>query len=216
MSEARDRVLSGLCERIDAVAGDGLTMVAIDGVDGAGKTMFADALATRLEADDRVVVRASVDGFHNRRAVRYQRGKDSPEGFFRDSYDYDALQTALLFPARIGKPFRTAVFDVRANRKATVNPMIVPLPAVLVFDGIFLNRPELRDEWDLSVFLDVPFAVSYARMAKRDGCDSNPEALSNRRYYEGQQLYLRECRPRDEADVVIDYADTDLPAIIRG
>jgi uridine kinase len=216
VSEARDRVLSGLCERIDAVAGDGLTMVAIDGVDGAGKTMFADALAARLEADDRVVVRASVDGFHNRRAVRYQRGKDSPEGFFRDSYDYDALQTALLFPARIGQPFRTAVFDVRTNRKATVNPMVVPLPAVLVFDGIFLNRPELRDEWDLSVFLDVPFAVSYARMAKRDGCDSNPEAESNRRYYEGQQLYLRECRPRDEADVVIDYADVDLPLIVRG
>jgi uridine kinase len=216
VSEARGRVLSGLCERIDAVAGDGLTMIAIDGVDGAGKTMFADALAARLEADDRVVVRASVDGFHNRRAVRYQRGKDSPEGFFRDSYDYDALQTALLFPARIGQPFRTAVFDVRTNRKATVNPMVVPLPAVLVFDGIFLNRPELRDEWDLSVFLDVPFAVSYARMAKRDGCDPNPEALSNRRYYEGQQLYLRECRPRDEADVVIDYADVDLPLIVRG
>ena len=90
------------------------------------------------------------------------------------------------------------------------------LPAVLVFDGIFLNRPELRDEWDLSVFLDVPFPVSYARMARRDGSDPNPEAESNRRYYEGQQLYLRECRPRDVADVVIDYADMKLPAITRG
>ena len=64
--------------------------------------------------------------------------------------------------------------------------------------------------------LDVPFAVSFARMAKRDGRDPNPEAESNRRYYEGQQLYLRECRPRDEADVVVDYADMDLPMIVRG
>lgn len=216
MSAARDRLFADLGERIDKIAGDGLTMVAIDGVDGAGKTTFADALAAWLEAEGRVVVRAGVDGFHNRRALRYRRGKDSPEGFFRDSYDYDALRTSLLYPARIGKPFRTAVFDVRANRKATVNPLTVPLPALLLFDGIFLNRPELRDEWDLSVFLDVPFAVSYARMAKRDGCDPDPDAESNRRYHDGQQLYFRECRPREVADVVIDYADVEMPAIVRG
>jgi uridine kinase len=216
VTAARDRLFSILCERIDEVAGDGMTMVAIDGVDGAGKTMFADALAERLEADDRVVVRAGVDGFHNRRAVRHRRGKDSPEGFFRDSYDYAALRSELLFPARIGMPFRTAVFDWRSNRPAMVNPLTVPLPAVLVFDGIFLNRPELRDEWDLSVFLDVPFEVSYARMARRDGSDPNPEAESNKRYFEGQHLYFRECRPRDGADMVIDYADVELPVITRG
>jgi uridine kinase len=215
VSEARDRLFADLCERIAGIAGDGLTTVAIDGVDGAGKTMFADALAERLEAHDRVVVRAGVDGFHNRRSVRHRRGRDSPEGFFRDSYDYEALRTALLFPARIGKPFRTAVFDWRTNRKATVNPLTVPLPAILVLDGIFLNRRELRDEWDLSIFLDVPFAVSYARMAKRDGSDPNPEAASNRRYHEGQQLYFRECRPREAADIVIDYADVRLPVMAR-
>jgi len=216
VTAARDRLFTILCERIAEVAADGMTMVAIDGVDGAGKTMFADALAERLEADDQIVVRAGVDGFHNRRAIRHRRGKDSPEGFFRDSYDYDALRSEMLFPARIGMPFRTAVFDWRSNRKATVNPLTVPLPAILVFDGIFLNRPELRDEWDLSIFLDVPFAVSYARMARRDGSDPDPEAASNRRYYEGQKLYFRECRPRDVADVVVDYADVDMPVIMRG
>ena len=110
-------------------------MVAIDGVDGAGKTMFADALAHHLEGLGQVVVRTGIDSFHNPRAIRYARGKDSPEGFFRDSYDLDALRTWLLFPARIGMPFKTAVFDHRTDRKVAVNPLVVPLPAVLVFDG---------------------------------------------------------------------------------
>ena len=216
MTAAREQLFETLCDRIAGIAGEGLTTIAIDGVDGAGKTMFADALADRLEARDHVVVRAGVDGFHNRRSIRYGRGKDSPEGFFRDSYDYEALRTALLFPARIGQPFHTAVFDWRSNRRSAVKPLTVPLPAILLFDGIFLNRPELRDEWDLSIFLDVPFVVSYARMAKRDGSDPDPQAPSNRRYYEGQKLYFRECRPKEVADVVVDYADVELPSIARG
>jgi uridine kinase len=47
---------------------DGRT-VAIDGVDSAGKTTFADEFAFTL-------VRASVDGFNNSRAIRYRRGRN--------------------------------------------------------------------------------------------------------------------------------------------
>ena len=216
MSAARQLLLDTLLRRIGEVSGPGLTMVAVDGVDGAGKTRFADALAARLEADGQTAVRTGIDGFHNRRAVRYARGKDSPEGFFRDSYDLDALRTALLYPARIGLPFRTAVFDHRTDRPVAVNPLVVPLPAVLIFDGLFLHRKELRDEWDFSIFLDVPFEVSFARMAVRDGSDPDPEAPANRRYREGQKLYFAECDPKRQADVVIDYADLERPVIVRG
>ena len=215
MSEARSKLFDLLAERIAELEGEGLTMVAIDGVDGAGKTMFADALAAHLEKQGQVVVRTGIDAFHNPRAVRYARGKDSPEGFYRDSYDLDALRTWLLFPARIGMPFRTAYFDHRTDKKLAVNPLMVPLPAVLIFDGSYLNRPELRDEWDLSVFLDVPFDVSFARMTARDGSDPNPEAPGNKRYLEGQKLYFKEVRPQRSADVLIDYSDWDEPKVIR-
>jgi uridine kinase len=216
VSAARDRVFELIKARIADVAGPGLTMVAIDGVDGAGKTMFADDLAKVLEADGQVVVRTGIDSFHNPRAKRYARGKDSPEGFYRDSHDLDALRSMLLFPARIDMPFRIAVFDHKTDRPVSVNPLKVPLPAVMIFDGIFLHRPELRDEWDLTVFLDVPFNVSFARMAQRDGSDPNPEAPANRRYYEGQKLYFREVRPERSADVVIAYSDWVNPMVVRG
>jgi len=49
--------------------------VGIDGVDGAGKTTFADALATTLQQQGRPVVRVSVDDFHHPRAIRYARGR---------------------------------------------------------------------------------------------------------------------------------------------
>ena len=93
--------------------------------------------------------------------------------------------------------------------------MTASLPAVLVFDGIFLHRPELRDEWDISIFLDVPFAESYRRMSLRDGCSADPLAVANRRYYAGQQLYLAEVNPAAAADIVIDNADVDHPRLVR-
>ncbi len=69
--------------------------VAINGVDGAGKTRFADELFAPCLKSGREIIRASIDGFHNPRSIRYARGKLSPEGYFRDSFDNDALINSL-------------------------------------------------------------------------------------------------------------------------
>lgn len=53
-----------------------------DGVDGAGKTTFADELAAVLRAAGRTVLRASVDGFHGPQAHRHRRGRHAWEGFW--------------------------------------------------------------------------------------------------------------------------------------
>ena len=84
-----------------------------------------------------------------------------------------------------------------------------------MLDGLFLHRQELRDYWDLSIYLDVPFAVSAARMAVRDGTNPDPEHPSMARYVGGQRLYLAECNPAGLADFVIDNADWDQP-LVRG
>src|SRR6266498_954960 len=79
-----------------------VTRVAIDGVDGGGTTHFADELGGVLRASGRSVIRASVDGFHNPRSIRYRQGRGSPEGFFHDSYDYERLKAVLLDPLSPG------------------------------------------------------------------------------------------------------------------
>ena len=61
----------------------GRVIIAVDGIDGAGKTVFADGLADVFAEDGASVFRASVDGFHRPRAERYARGRDSPEGTTR-------------------------------------------------------------------------------------------------------------------------------------
>ena len=78
----RSTLIEMLAERIAGVRCPHPVRVAIDGVDGVGKTTLADELAVALSSCERPVIRATVDGFHNPRNVRYRLGRNSAEGFF--------------------------------------------------------------------------------------------------------------------------------------
>lgn len=211
-----EALIARLAERVPPTDAAGTNViVGIDGVDGAGKTRLAQALTEHLRAS-RAVVHVSIDGFHALRAHRYRRGRDSPEGFWQDSYDYDAFRRDVVTPFRAGAgTYLPAAHDVETDAVLTAPRRDVPRGSVLVIDGIFLHRPELRDIWDLSVFLDVPFQESARRMGPRDGLPLDPDAPENARYVGGQRLYLDECRPAERATVLVDYADFDRPAIVR-
>ena len=107
--------------------------------------------------------------------------------------------------------FQLSAFDLVRDAAAESQWVSAPRDAVLVVDGVFLHRPLLRDLWDWSLWLDVPFDIAYARMAQRDGCDPDPDAPTNARYRRGQELYLHEAAPREAASVVVDNSDFAHP-----
>ena len=217
MGARRQDVLRTVAEAIAAAPADPVTRVAIDGVDGAGKTCFADELGLVLRAMGRAVIRASVDGFHNPKVIRYRRGRSSPEGFFYDSYDYAQLGAALLDPLGPGgsRRYRVAVFDHVTDHPVDSPARTAGRGDILLLDGIFLHRPELRARWDYSIFLEVAFAVSVPRGAQRDGSSPDPGAAGNRRYVEGQKLYLETCDPAQRASVVVNNDDLDAPYLVE-
>lgn len=186
--------VSRAARAIAGLPGDRRQIVAIDGVDGAGKSTFANALARAVQ---RPTVRASVDDFHHPQVVRYRRGRESPEGFYRDSFDLEALVQRMLAPFAAGGCFRRRAFDHRSDRPVTARLQDAAPDAVLVLDGLFLHRSELRDWWDLSILLDVAPAVAAARLQERDGQPTRP------RYVEGQALYFADARPAEHASLVL-------------
>lgn len=216
MTHARKAVLHDVAAAVPASHDGEPVRVAVDGVDGAGKTVFADQLSEVLAAAGRTVIRASVDDFHRPRTERYRRGRSSPAGFWLDSYDYGQLRGALLDPLSPGgsRKYRTAVHDVVTDQPVDEPPRRCPSGAVLVLDGLFLHREELQAYWDFSVWLEVPFTVTATRMASRDGTPPDPEDPSMGRYVGGQKLYLRECQPARLAALVVDNSDLERPVIL--
>jgi uridine kinase len=195
----------------------GRVIIAVDGIDGAGKTTFADALADVFAEDGSAVFRASIDDFHRPRAERHARGRRSPEGYYRDSYDYATFRRVLIDPFRDGAQtgattgFQLEAFDLARDTAVEAAWTTAPRDAVLIVDGIFLLRPELRGIWNWSVWLDVPVDIASRRLALRDGSDPDPAAPSNTRYRDGQELYLKDAQPRVEASAIIDNSDLAHP-----
>ncbi|HEU5099847.1 MAG TPA: hypothetical protein VFU22_12540 [Roseiflexaceae bacterium] len=212
----RQLILRMVADAILRLPAGQVVRVAVDGVDGAGKTVFGDELARILAASARTIIRASVDSFHHPRAARYRQGRDSPGGYFRDSYNYDQLKAILLDPLSPGGSgrYRIAAFDHRTDLPVAAPEARAAAGDILIFDGIFLHQAELRDYWDYSIFLQVGFDISIPRGAQRDGTSPDPQAPGNRRYVEGQQLYLRTCEPSRFATVVINNEALESPHIV--
>ncbi len=216
----RDELLTELASRISSVSRAHPVRVAIDGVDASGKTTLANELLPRLEASGRCVVRASIDRFHNPAATRKHRGDESPVGYFRDSFNYDALVESLLGPLGPSgsRQFRRAIFDFRTDAPIDAPLEEAPPDAVLLFDGVFLLRPELRDYWDFSVFVRADFKITVKRAEECDsylfGTAADVRLRYERRYIPGQRLYLSEAEPEHWASVVIDNDDPANPSIV--
>lgn len=217
LSEERRQLLHHIACMIPSPPNPRSVRVAVDGMDGSGKTTFATQLAAALRDRGRSVVHVSADDFHHVTAIRHRRGRDSAEGFWLDSYDYQALAENVLNPfAPDGsRRYRPGVHNVATDELLDLPWQTAPARAVLLVDGLFLHRDELAGVWDFSVFLDAPFEVTVARMAKRDGSHPDPRHPSVARYVEGQRLYFAACSPWRRADLVIDNTNVASPTIER-
>src|SRR5262245_32785925 len=141
----RAELLAKVAARLAALELGHPTRVGIDGCDAAGKTTFADDLGRAMGAQGRSAIRASIAGFHDPASVRYQRGRESGDGYFLDSFDNDAVIRELLDPFGPGGSlrYRRAVFDFRTDRAVDSPSLTAAVDAVLLFDGVFLHRDEL-------------------------------------------------------------------------
>lgn len=191
----------------------GRVIVGVDGISGSGTAAFADDLAEVFREDGRAAFRASIDDFHRPREERYARGRASAEGYYLDSFDYSLFRRVLVEPFRLAGSagFQLVGFDEQRNVGEEMRWVTGPKDAILIVDGAFLLRPELRGIWHYSILLDVPVAEAYRRLQTSIGADPRPDAASNARYVGGQKLYAADATPRAHASVVIDNADEAHP-----
>jgi uridine kinase len=193
--------------------------VGIDGIDAAGKTTLADELAVGLSLLKRPVVRASMDGFHQPKKIRHQQGPLSPDGYFQDSFQYDKLIDLVLKPLGPGGNhiIYTRIFDYRTDADVTLTSEQVPEDAILILDGIFLLRDELREYWDISIFVQVTFEAALMRALKRDCTQPKDEdAIKQKyllRYFPAQKQYLLTCHPEAVANFIWNNEDPSRPIL---
>ena len=121
-------------------------------------------------------------------------------------------------------PSRDRQITVSAAAKQDDGPqygqtVVVPARAVLVVDGVFLQREQLRELWTVAIYLKVSPAECLERARRRDravlGSVAEVERRYRGRYLPGQVLYRDDATPETAADVLIDNEDPASPVLVR-
>lgn len=218
-SSHRAVVLDELASLIAGTASARPIRVAIDGRTASGKTTLADELAGALGKAGREVIRTSIDGFHRPKVERYARGRHSAEGYYYDARDLTAINALLLSPLGPGGDlrFRTASFDLDNDRPIEQEPQIASADAILIVDGTFLQRSELRDGWDLAIFVETSEQVAEQRGIDRDaeclgGADATRQLYAVR-YRPAFDIYESMCAPASAADAIFNNDDFARPVL---
>jgi uridine kinase len=159
--------------------------VGIDGCSAAGKTTLADELADVLHArTEWEVIRPGIDYFKRAPELRTAYPIESPESYYLDSWDHDAIRGRLLVPLGPGGDRRyTAAIRESSGRSLPESPVHTARPdAVLVADGAFLQVPALIDHWDLRIYVHVSFDEVLRRGTARDQAWMASAAAAEERY----------------------------------
>jgi uridine kinase len=142
--------------------------------------------------------------------LRHRQGRLSPDDYYEDARDLNAIRNLPLEPLGPDgdRGYVTQTFDLELDQPSEPEVQQAGENAVLIVDGTFLQRPELRSAWDFVIFLHVPEDEAHRRGIIPDriamGQQPDPSELYLERYGPAFSRYELECNPADQADVRID------------
>jgi uridine kinase len=173
-------------------------VVGIDGLGGSGKSRLADALRDELSGAAQIV---RMDDFCLPSDLRPAQPETSG-----DLFDWRRLRDDVLVPIASGADGGYRRYDWASD---SVEPAThrVEADAPVIVEGVSALRRELRDLYQVRVFVTCPRAVRLRRGVARDGegalrrwCDL---------WMPAEDRYLRTHDPEAAADIVVRGDDPD-------
>lgn len=162
-------------------------ILAIDGRCASGKSTLAAKLAEAWNA-----CLFHMDDFYLQPHQRTAERLAEPGG----NVDRERFLTEVLLPLREGKPVEYRRFD--CGTFTFEPPRIIPPAPIAIVEGSYSCHPELRDLYDLRIFLDIDPETQMERILRRNG----PEAAERFRtiWIPLEEAYFRGCAVREACD----------------
>ena len=193
------------------------SLIAIDGLDGSGKSQFARALAAACEAEVGPVFVFRVDDFR-RPLGPLSAGADEGAIYYERYYDFALLDDCLCrflagAPSASIPRFDTAREVIDGEQRLEFGDA-----RLAVLEGVFPLRARAAREGAL-VLLEVTEEEARRRILARDTARGRPrevvEHRMNSRYFPAQRAYRAAFDPLGLADVVVDNEHWESPRLVR-
>lgn len=115
----------------------------------------------------------------------------------------------ILLPIKNGRKIDKLIelYD-KKNYTYVLEPICIPRGSILLLEGIFLQRKELKNYLDFIIYLDVSQEERLKRVLLRDKYIGKSEDIRykyERRYFPAEEKYILEYSPIENADFVLRY-----------
>ena len=169
------------------------TLVAIDGLTCAGKSTLAGQVAGALE-DAEVV---GLDDFYRPLAAE-ERAVTGPKESYDRYFDWKRLLRDVLVPLSRQSRARYRRYDWDTNALAEWHE--IESRSVVIVEGVYSTRPELRRYFNVMVYVDAPRKVRLARLLDR----RYPDTSWIDHWMAGEDWYVEHVRPAEQVTLVVD------------
>lgn len=184
-------------------------VIGIDGLGGAGKSTLVNLIKLQLQDENYYSHVLHIDDFIHPKQIRYDTSKEEWYCYYILQWRLDYIVNEILSPIKNGSIIdkQIELYD-RENDRYIIQQIFIPRGHILMLEGIFLQRKELKDFLDFIVYLDVPKEVRLNRVLARDGYMGGLEDIKTKyekRYFPAEEKYILEYSPIENADFVIKY-----------
>lgn len=183
-------------------------IVGIDGLGGAGKSTLVDSLKSELKEEKYNSYVLHIDDFIHPKSIRYNDSKEEWYCYYNLQWRYDYLIKEILDPIKRGEEINKEIeFYDKENDTYIKKQIYIPHNSVLLLEGVFLQRKEIKDYLNFVIYLDVLQEIRLDRVLKRDvyiGSAADIKDKYNRRYFPAEDRYILEYSPALNADLVLE------------
>lgn len=198
-------------------------LLAIEGIDGSGKSMLANRLTDVLAQAGTPAVLLRVDDF--RRPIAWGRdARPEADVYYEDYYDLALLDRATRAFLAGDAGFEIPVFDARSERHEGRRALSFSGAALAVVEGVFAQRVSVVGEAAVRgtgaiVYIETSRDEARRRILARDTARGRTVAdVTHRigaRYFPAQDRYLREHAPLAQADALVVHERAGAPVLAR-
>ena len=202
-----DELTRKILDRRASIPATRSMLVGLSGIDGAGKGYVAAQLEARLALHAVTPAVLNIDSWLNLPDKRFDPSAPA-EHFYNNAIRFDEFFTKLAIPLRERRSVHLEA-DFTEETASTYRKHTYDFKdvSVVVIEGIFLFKPQYRDLFDLSVWIDCSFSTALARAIARaqEGLSlANTIAAYETIYFPAQRIHLNEDKPLENADLILD------------